>query len=239
VSERGDALEFVDKKVTSLGGQSGCLVPGATSGRTLHFASDQIKEHKEMFCAVARTTTTVLRIAYAKMMRDGDFMMEAGKEERDRQTHPPEEQALLSVGFTDTDYASNFFVFLKRNEYLRNFNPNAWRESCCGPDLQITSSTCRGRNNTCKFEDSQHLIEQTSGCERKLAKQSCWCLSFQFHLEHELKATWGLTIQKIETEMTQQVDVQIFRTMTTIEDVTRDQLAALEEAIKDWYRKRL
>jgi len=58
VSERGDALEFVDKKVTSLGGQSGCLVPGATSGRTLHFASDQIKEDKEMFCAVARTTTT-------------------------------------------------------------------------------------------------------------------------------------------------------------------------------------
>jgi len=45
--------------------------------------------------------------------------------------------------------------------------------------------------------------------------------------------------QKIEAEMTQQVDVKIFRTMTTSEDVTRDQLAALEEAIKDGYKKRL
>jgi len=29
VKERGDALEFIDKKVTSLGGQSCCLVSGA------------------------------------------------------------------------------------------------------------------------------------------------------------------------------------------------------------------
>jgi len=45
--------------------------------------------------------------------------------------------------------------------------------------------------------------------------------------------------QKIETEMTQQVCVKIFRTMTTSEDVTRDRLTALEEAIKDGYKKRL
>jgi len=120
----------------------------------------------------------LLRIASAKMMRDGDVMMEAGKEELERQAFTPQEQAVLSVGFTDTDYATNFVVFLKRNEYLRNFNPNAWRESCCGPDLQITSSTCRGRNVTCKFEDSQHLFEKTPGGERKPAKQTCWCFFF-------------------------------------------------------------
>jgi len=191
-----------------------------------------------------------LRIASAKMMRDGDVMMEAGKEEWERQAYTPEEQAVLSVGFTDTDYATNFVVLLTRNEYLRNFNPNAWRESCCVPDFQNTSSACRGRNRTCKFESSQHLFEKTPGGERKPAKQSCWCVSFQFHLEHEINATWGLMIQvhgknglddrqKIETGMTQQVDVKIFRTMTTSEDVTRDQLAALEEAIKDGYKKRL
>jgi len=175
------------------------------------------------------------------MMRDGDVMMEAGKEEWERQAHTPEEQAVLSVGFTDTDYATNFIVFL---------NPNAWRESCCSPDFQNTSSACWGRNRRCKFEDSQHLFEKTPGGERKPAKQTCWCFSFQFHLQHEIKATWGLMIQvqdknsyddrqKIEAEMTQQVYVKIFRTMTTSEDVTRDQLAALEEAIKDGYKKRL
>jgi len=68
----------------------------------------------------------LLRIASAKMMRDGDVMMEAGKEELERQAFTPQEQAVLSVGFTDTDYATNFVVLLTRNEYLRNFNPNAW-----------------------------------------------------------------------------------------------------------------
>jgi len=74
--------------------------------------------------------------------------------------------------------------------------------------------------------------------------------SFQFHLGHEIKVIWGLMTQvqgkngldnrqKIETEMTQQVCVKIFRTMTTSEDVTRDRLTALEEAIKDGYKKRL
>jgi len=52
-----------------------------------------------------------LRIASAKMMRNGDIMMEAGKEEWEWQAYTLEEQAVLCVGFTDMDYATNFVVF--------------------------------------------------------------------------------------------------------------------------------
>jgi len=43
--------------------------------------------------------------------------------------------------------------------------------------------------------------------------------------------------QKIETERAQLAHVKIFRTMTTSEDVTRDQWVVLQEAIKDGFKK--
>merc|ERR1719410_1311462 len=91
------------------------------------------------------------------------------------------------------------------------------------------------------------FLKRPPAVRGSLPSKAAGVFSFQFHLEHDIKATWGLVVQvqdnnglddrqKIETEMTQQVDVKIFRTMTTSEDVTRDQLAALEE---DGYKKRL
>jgi len=67
-------------------------------------------------------------------------------------------------------------------------------------------------------------------------------------LEHEFKATRGFMIQvldkkglddrqKIETERAQKAHVKIFHTVTTSEDVTRDQWVVLEEAMKDGYKK--
>jgi len=103
-------------------------------------ASDQINENKEIFGAAVRTTPTALRFVSAKIMRVGGIRKEAGKEDRDQQAHTHGEQAMLSGGFINTDYATNFVVLLKRNEYLRNFTPDAWRKSCCGPDFQNISS---------------------------------------------------------------------------------------------------
>jgi len=79
-------------------------------------ASDQIKENKEMFRAAVRSTPTALRFSSAKMIRDGDIMTEAGKEDRKQQAYTHREQAILSVEFTNTDYATNFMMLLKRNE---------------------------------------------------------------------------------------------------------------------------
>jgi len=222
-----------------------------STGRALQFASDQIKENKEVVLAAVRTTPTALRFASAKMTRDRDVMKEARQEDGEQQGYTHTEQAILSLGLTNSDYATNFVVLLKRNEYLRNFktyNPNSWRQSCCGPDLQNISNSCRGTNCTCKFADSQHVFEEAPSGEQKPAKQSCWRSSFRFHLEHEIKATRGFVIQvqdknglhdsqRIETEMAQQAGVKIFRTITTSDDVKADQLVVLEEAIKDWYKK--
>merc|ERR1719410_2684387 len=87
------------------------------------------------------------------------------------------------------------------------------------------------------------FLKRPPAVRGSLPSKAAGVFSFQFHLEHDIKATWGLMIQvqdknglddrqKIETEMTKQVDV-------TSEDATRDQLAALEEAIKDGHKKRL
>ena len=116
------------------------------------------------------------------------------------------------------------------------------------PDFQNICNACRGTICTCKFVESQNPFEEAPGGEQKLAKQSCWPSPSRFHLDHEIKAIRGFMIevqdknglqdgQKIETEMAQQADVQIFRTTTTGEDVTAGQLGVLEEAAKDWYKK--
>jgi len=251
IKESSDALEFVDKNATLWEDEAVVLSLVQSTGRALQFASEQLKENKEVVLAAVRTTPTAVRFASAKMTRDCDVMKDDRKEDREQQGYAHREQAILSLGFTNSDYAANFVALLKRNEYLRNFktyNPNAWRRSCCGPDFQNISNACRGTNCTCKFADSQNLFEDAPGGEQKPANQSCWRFSFRFHLEHEVKATQGFMIQvqdknglhdgqKIEADIAQQADVKIFRTMTTSEDVTADQLVVLEEAIKDWYKK--
>jgi len=221
-----------------------------STGRALEFAKDHIKADREVVRAAVRTTPTALKFAKGRCSRDSGIMMESGKEEYEQHFYDRKEQAILSVGSHSTDYATNFAVLLKRILFFRQFkrhDPNAWRENCCDPDLTNTSTPCRGTPRTCGFEETQNLIIEAPNGERTPAKQSCWRFSFRCHLE-ECQATGGFMIQvqdkhglddgqRIETEMAQQANVKIFRTMTTSEDVDDQQITVLEQTIQDWYKK--
>jgi len=229
VKERGDALRFVDKNATLWEEKAVVLSMVEATGRALEFASDALKADKEVVWVAARTTPTSLKFAKKGLNQDRDIMRAIGLLEVEQQTYASREKAVLSVGFTSTDYATNFALMLKRNLFLRNFktyNPNGWRESCCSPVFTNINNPCRGTQRTCSFAESQNLFAETPGGEKKPTKQSCWRFSCRFHLEHDIKATRGFMIQvqdknglddgqKIETEMAQQAGVKIFRTMTT------------------------
>jgi len=219
-----------------------------STGRALEFAKDHIKADREVVRAAVRTTPTALKFAKGRCSRDSGIMMESGKEEYEQHFYDRKEQAILSVGSHSTDYAINFAVLLKRNPFFRQFKTyklNALREDCCDPVLTNTSTPCQGAASACGFEETQNLVVEAPSGEKTPSKQSC--SSFQFHLE-ECQATQGFMIQvqdkhglddgqRMETEMAQQRNVKIFRTMTTSEDVGDQQITVLEQAIQDWYKK--
>jgi len=191
-----------------------------------------------------------LRTASAKMMRDGDVMMEAGKEELERQAFTPQEQAVLSVGFTDTDYATNSLCFSNETNTSATSIQTLGERAVVAPTSRTPAVHAGAETAHASLRIHSISLKRPPAVRGSLPSKLAGVFSFQFHLGHEIKATWGSMIQvqgkngldnrqKIETEMTQQVCVKIFRTMTTSEDVTRDRLTALEEAIKDGYKKRL
>merc|ERR1719346_93575 len=60
VKESSDALEFIDKNATLWKDKAVVLSLVQSTGRALQFASDQIKENKEVVRAAVRTTPTAL-----------------------------------------------------------------------------------------------------------------------------------------------------------------------------------
>jgi len=277
IKQNGDALVFVDKHANFWGDRESVfslvklygksleyaddslnddkevvLAAVEQNGNSLDFASDNLKSSKEVVLVAVRTTPTSLKFALDGLNQDGDCLRASGLWDRSLMTYARNEQVTLSVRFSlareSTDYATNFAIFLKRNDYLKEFrayNPNAWCKSSCDPVFTDIKHPCRGLADTCQFTEALNLVSVSHGGEKKPALKSCWRFSFRFHLE-ESKATNGFMIQvqekhglgngqKIETEMAQQAGVKIFRTTTRNEDVSQRSLSNLQWAIEAWY----
>jgi len=189
------------------------------------------------------------------MMRDGDIMMEAGKEKWEQQGGATFDK---SNGSSKARLPLRSRLFCPWGSPIRTMLPislcfsiqTLGERAVVAPTSRTPAAHAGAETADASLRILSISLKRPPAVRGSLPSKLAGVFSFQFHLGHEIKATWGSMIQvqgkngldnrqKIETEMTQQVCVKIFRTMTTSEDVTRDRLTALEEAIKDGYKKRL
>jgi len=167
IKQRGDALDFVDKKANFWREKDVVLSLVNITGRALAFASDDIKANKEVVRAALNTTPSSLKFAQKDLQDDQELKEASGVSrfcpynglvvlsDNGQQTSGQKKQVSVSVKFNVshafTDYAANFAMMLKENDYLRTFKiygPSKWRHSSCDRKFKNMDKPCLGMNSS-------------------------------------------------------------------------------------------
>jgi len=205
----GGALDYEALKyATNLRGEKAFLLDICRHhGGALKFASQQLREDKDVVLVAVASDPNALKHALNGLNQDKDCLIAAGiwEEEYPKKTplsanddNTVQKKIVLSTRFALTEgshsKATQFAILLKRNEYIRQhgfliYSPNAFGKSTCDPDWTNYGHPCRGTFDTCQKEE-----EFKSGTP---TLKSCWRFSFRVQLE-QAKRTNGFMIQLIE-----------------------------------------
>lgn len=227
------------------------------NGWALQYASDALREDKEIVKLAVKKTPESLKYAKGGLNQDKDCLVAAGiwideeAHEEKKNLNDNAKRFVLSTKFSlaegSTSTATLFAHLLNRHSYFKEsviYSPNAWDKNTCDPNWTDIDHPCRGTFGTCQMERELKIgVPQEHKC--------CWRYSFRWQLMkakrsggtmYQLQEPMGLgNGQKIETEMAEEVGIKVIRVHWSEREEPMnfsdiDRLVEMEKEWR-WYRR--